>query len=185
MTEARRMTQDSMTVTQRLLSVTEEYFDKSFRETEDGSMEPAKWREFDTTADTGIEVWAASVLEVMIEAGGAFSELTTEVDDILYTDEHEIIVEEDGYDVLLHSFLNELLYLLDTKKFVAIGFRKPRIVVSNGTVVFAVTAMGGIFNPEKHESITEIKAVTWHMLTFDKIADVGAHQWYARVVFDI
>lgn len=170
---------------ERMLAVTREHYENQHGEHEDGSMEPAKWIEFATTADTGIEVWAASPLEVLIEAGGAFSEMTTDVDEIDYTSEHDIIVEEDGYDDTLHAFLNELLYLLDTQKFVAIAFRKPRIIVGNRSVVFAVTAMGGTFDPEKHDSITEIKAITWHMLAFRKVAKHGAHQWYARVVFDI
>ncbi len=177
------MTQES--TVRRLLDVTKAHFEDSYREMEDGSMEPAKWKEFDTTADTGIEVWAASPLEVLIEAGGAFAEMTTEVDDIEFEREHEIMIEEYTYDELLRSFLNELLYLLDTEDFVAFGFRTPRIVVGKGTVLFAVHAMGGTFDPEKHESITEVKAITWHMLKFERRKAEGPHQWYARVVFDI
>ena len=43
-------------------------------------MEKPYWKEIDHTADTGIEVWAESFLNLMLEAGMAISEMTTDID---------------------------------------------------------------------------------------------------------
>ena len=84
-----------------------------------------RWREVDHTADTGIEVWAKSFLELILEAGIAISELTTDIDSIDSTEEHLILVEENELDLLLAEFLKELIYLQETKRSRS-SIRKPR-----------------------------------------------------------
>lgn len=143
------------------------------------------WREYDTTADTGIEVEGRSPEDVFVTAGHAFAALTTNPTTIKMTERHEIRVYDVENDLLLVNFLNELLYLLETEDFVPVQFRKAYHVndlPSSEPKLFSVIALGGKWEKGVHESRTEIKAVTYHALKFEK---VKRKVWNARVVFDI
>jgi len=143
------------------------------------------WREYDTTADTGIEVEGKSPEDVFVTAGHAFAALTTNPTTIKMTERHEISVSDVDDDLLLVDFLNELLYLLETEDFVPVQFRKARYCgdyPSTEPKLFSVIALGGKWIEGEHESRTEIKAVTYHALKFEK---VKRKEYYARVVFDI
>ncbi len=146
------------------------------------NMKKPYWREVDHTADSGIEVWAKSFLELMLEAAMAISEMTTDIDSIELTEEHFILVEEVEMDLLLVEFLKELLYLQEVKGFIAIGFKKPKHFPSKKAMVFSVTAIGGKWDAEKHESRTCIKAVTYHDL---QLRMFKRDDWYAKVIFDL
>ena len=145
------------------------------------------WREIeDHTADTGIQVWGDTLKEILLESASAFSELTsdsfTEVGSGI---RHEVMIEEDSADFLLHSFLNELLYLFDAKHFLAHIWIKPTIIETPDTYVFSCTLQGGTFVRGTHESGMEIKAITWHQLSCDKVEEGDETMWYAEVIFDI
>jgi SHS2 domain-containing protein len=143
------------------------------------------WREYDTTADTGIEVEGKSPEDVFVTAGHAFAALTTNPTTIKMTERHEIQISDVANDLLLVSFLNELLYLLETEDFVPVQFRKASHTddfPSTEPKLFSVIALGGKWEQGVHESRTEIKAVTYHALKFEK---VKRKVWNARVVFDI
>ena len=140
------------------------------------------WKEIeDHTADCGIEVWAKDFVELVLEASIAFAQLTTNIDEMSARKEHTIIVEGDDFDLVLAEFLKELLYLLDTQNFIAIGFKRPQLLPNNGNYVFGATVLGDTFVVGKHESRTEIKAVTYHQLEAKKLHP----GWYARIIFDI
>ena len=145
------------------------------------------WREIeDHTADAGIQVWGTSLKEILLESGGAFSELTSaDFTDVGNGIKHEVMIEEDSADFLLHTFLNELLYLFDAKHFLAHTWIKPTIIETPDTYVFSCTLQGGTFVRGTHESGMEIKAVTWHQLSCEKIEEGEDNLWYAEVIFDI
>jgi SHS2 domain-containing protein len=145
-------------------------------------MKKPYWKEVDHTADSGIEVWANSFPELMLEAAMAISEMTTDIDSIDNTEEHFILVEEEEMDLLLVEFLKELLYLQETKDFIPIGFKKPQHFPTKKAMVFSVTALGGKWDVEKHESKTHIKAVTYHDL---QLRIFKRDDWYAKVIFDL
>ena len=142
----------------------------------------AKWKEVDHTADSGIEVWAKSYLDLMLEAGIAISEMTTDIESIKMTEEHHIIVEEKEMDLLLVEFLKELLYLQETESFIPIGFKKPQHFPTKKAMIFSVVALGGKWEAGKNESKTAIKAVTYHDLT---LRMRKKNDWYAKVIFDL
>lgn len=178
---------DGLTIS-RLLAVTEAHFkDKKETFLMPENQVPhipeghTTWTTFETTADFGIEVWAPCVKTLMLEAGAAFADLSAETDGMMYDSQHEIILEEEDYEMLLVAWLNELIYLLDTKHFLPLGFRRPQLIVTNGTVVFQVTALGGTLVEGNFTPKTEIKQATYHMLEVQQ-DEVG---WFGRVVFDI
>jgi len=145
-------------------------------------MKKPYWKEVDHTADSGIEVFAKSYLELMLEAAIAISEITTDIDSIEMTEEHHIIVEEKEMDLLLVEFLKELLYLQETESFIPTAFKKPQHFPTKKAMVFSVIAKGGKWEAGVHESKTAIKAVTYHDLT---LRIYKKDDWYAKVIFDL
>ena len=144
----------------------------------------AHWKEFDHPADIGIEVWAESYTKLVMQAGIAFTELTTDISGIEAEIEHTIVVEEVELDLLLVEFLKELLYLLDTEDFIAEKFYNLKYFVDKGADKFVLVckAKGGRIDPTLHEIRAEIKAVTYHDL---EVTMHKAGKWYARLIFDI
>lgn len=143
-----------------------------------------QWIEIeDHTADAGIEIWAENALELFYEAGAAFSELSS----IDYTDvgssiHHDLTLEEDDLENLLHSFLNEALYLFDSQHFLANVWQGMKIISLPDGFCLTVTLHGGTFVHGDHEAGLHVKAITWHQLEVDQMEDGS---WYARVIFDI
>lgn len=147
----------------------------------------SEWVEIeDHTADAGILVKADTLKGVLLEAGAAFSELSSnDFTDVGNGITHEVFIEEESSDFLLHTFLNELLYLLDSKHFLAHTWIKPTIIETPETYVFSCKLQGGTFVAGQHESGMEIKAITWHRLSCDKIEEGEDEAWLAEVIFDI
>ena len=130
----------------------------------------------DHTADAGIRLEAPTLEDIFETAGLAFSELVTNVDSIDCRVERRFKLQEDDIETLLVSWLQELLYLLDTEDLVFARFQ----VKIHGLSLEA-TAWGEPFDPNIHTMKTEIKAVTYHQLEITK-SDQG---WEAQVIFDI
>ena len=130
----------------------------------------------DHTADAGILV-KASTLEGMFETAAlGFSELITRVDSLNCLIQRQLRLQEDDIETLLVSWLQELLYLLDTEDLI---FGRFQVNLKN--LALEATAWGEVFNPEIHTLKTEIKAVTYHQLEVVE-DDQG---WEAQVIFDI
>ncbi|MEE9122128.1 MAG: archease [Syntrophobacteria bacterium] len=130
----------------------------------------------DHTADAGILV-KAPTLEGMFETAGlGFSELVTRVDSLKCLIQRQFRLQEDDMETLLVSWLQELLYLLDTE-----GLIFGRFQVNLKDFSLEATAWGDVFDPDIHTMKTEIKAVTYHQLEVVE-DDQG---WKAQVIFDI
>lgn len=142
------------------------------------------WQEIeDHTADMGIDAWSDSLEGLYIECMSAFSELTSpDYDDVGRSIVHELVVEGEEPDYVLHELMNELLYLFDTKHFLGNVWQKPQLIDTPDGIVFTVKVYGGTFVLGQHEPGAHIKAVSWHQLTCDKLDD---GTWYSLIIFDI
>jgi SHS2 domain-containing protein len=130
----------------------------------------------DHTADAGILV-KAPTLEGMFETAAlGFSELITRVDSLNCLIRRQFRLQEDDMETLLVSWLQELLFLLDTEDLLFGRFR-----VKLKDLALEATAWGEVFDPEIHTMKTEIKAVTYHQLEVVE-DDQG---WKTQVIFDI
>ena len=128
------------------------------------------------TADAGILV-KAPTLEGMFETAAlGFSELITRVDSLNCLIKRQFRLQEADIETLLVSWLQELLYLLDTADLIF-----GRFQVNLKDLALEATAWGEVSDPENHTMKTEIKAVTYHQLEVVE-DDQG---WKAQVIFDI
>ena len=130
----------------------------------------------DHTADTGIRVEAPTLEDLFETAGLAFTEVVTSAESLDCSVERRFKLEEDDIETLLVSWLQELLYLLDTEDLVFARFQ-----VTLHDCSLEATAWGEVFDPDRHMIKTEIKAVTYHQLEVAE-SDQG---WQAQVIFDI
>lgn len=89
----------------------------------------------------------------------------------------EIEVEAEDREALLVEWLNELLYQFETQKVLPRRFEVD-VFGENRAVG---KAFGEALDPERHRCALEVKAVTFHMLKFEKVGD----SWEAQIIFDV
>src|SRR5437868_3242391 len=129
---------------------------------------------FEHTADLGLRVRAASLDELFAEAGrGLFSMIVANLDAVRTVEEVSLGVVGDAVDYLLFDWLNELLFIFETRRLVLVEFN---VRVSESSV--EATARGEQFDPAHHQSEHEVKAITYHELKVVK-EDSG---WLAEVI---
>jgi SHS2 domain-containing protein len=130
----------------------------------------------DHTADVGFRVSAPSLERLFEVAALALTEVITGVDSVAHRIERHIVLQEDDLEMLLVSWLQEILYLWDAEGLV---FGRFRVRVENRRLT--ATAWGEPFDEARHVLQTEVKAVTYHQLEVVE-SDQG---WQARVILDL
>lgn len=136
-----------------------------------------RYRMFGTTADVGVESRGRDLKEAFEnQAAGMFAVM---VDMRAVRAVKSFQVEATGHDneSLLASFLEELLFISDTKQ---VFLREFRITGLDGHTLSA-EAKGEDIDPHRHIIKTPIKAVTYHMLE----VDVSPGMVSTTVVYDI
>jgi SHS2 domain-containing protein len=131
----------------------------------------------DHTADIGIIVYGADVEELFSNAALALFSLITELENIEEKLHYNLEVSSEDGDSLLVEWLNELIYLFDTKH---ILFRRFDIESLTDNQLKA-TCYGENFDPMKHKIKIGVKAATYHMLKLEKNGD----GYKAQVILDI
>jgi SHS2 domain-containing protein len=133
---------------------------------------------FEHTADLGLRVRAADLNDLFVEAGrGLFSLMVANLDAVQPVEEVSLGVVGDNLDFLLVDWLNELLFLFETRRLVLVEFN---VRVSAESV--QATARGEIFDPSRHQPEHEVKAITYYEL---KVVQDGDGNWLAEVIVDI
>ena len=136
-----------------------------------------RYRVFGTTADVGVVSRGQDIKEAFEnQAAGMFSvmvDLRTVATGLSFS------VKASGHDneSLLASFLEELLYLFDTKNVFLKEFR----ITKFDSHTLTAEAKGEDIDPQRHIIKTMVKAVTYHMLK----VDVSPGIVRTTVVYDI
>lgn len=131
----------------------------------------------DHTADIGIEVTADTREELFAKAARAFCDLICDCKTIKRKVERKLAVIRPDSASLLQGFLNELLYLFETKHELYSSVVRIRFQ-DNGLMA---VVCGEKIDPKRHEIKTGIKGVTYHQLRVWQEGD----EWKARVIFDV
>jgi len=135
------------------------------------------YRVFGTTADVGVTSIGRDLKEAFEnQAAGMFSVM---VDLRTVAAVQSFSVKATGHDneSLLASFLEELLYIFDTKQVFLKEFQITRL---DGHML-AAEAKGEGIDSQRHIIKTPIKAVTYHMLK----VEVSPEKVSTTVVYDI
>jgi SHS2 domain-containing protein len=142
---------------------------------------PYRYRDDIATADVAFEAWGESLEEVFIAAADAT--MNVMVEDLSAIEcLHQFTVElgHDQLDLLLFSFLNELVFLKDTRRLL-LRVQTVSIGVEDARFALKSTVCGETPDAGKHRLATDVKAVTLHRFSLGK-TESG---WQAFVILDI
>lgn len=132
---------------------------------------------FDHTADLGLRIRAGDLNELFAEAGRAlFSIIVSNPEDIQSRETACVELENEDRELLLFDWLNELLYLFESRRLVCRAF-DVRIAGDRLTAMLG----GETLDESRHRLEHEVKAITYHDLKVEQQPD----GWLAEVIVDI
>lgn len=132
---------------------------------------------FEHTADLGLRATAADLDALFAEAAQClFSAIVEDPAAIRMTDEAAIAIAGTDREFLLFDWLRELLVRFDADRML---FGRFAVKVRDDGL--SATAWGEPVDPERHALSREVKAITYHELKVEPIAE----GWLAEVIVDI
>ncbi len=135
------------------------------------------YRHLPHTADIKIEITAPSLEQVFQDATALLRELTVGSTGVEVRERRDVTVRGDTPAEQLLQFLKEGLYLFAVDGFVPAGWVSDSITPTEIQGAFE----GESFDPNRHETQPEVKAVTRHDLALDRTPD----GWLGTIVFDL
>lgn len=129
---------------------------------------------FDHTADVMVKCGGRDLEECFENAAYAMFDQVIDASAVEHTTERTVEITADDDEDRLYSFLSELLFVMDCETLVFNEFK----VTFDGDKVRCV-AQGEPLDLRKHHPKTEIKAVTYHMLS------VNRDEPSVTVIFDV
>jgi SHS2 domain-containing protein len=135
------------------------------------------YKVLDHTADIGIEVCGKTKKELFENAVEAMFDLIVDLTGINNVNVKVVTIKGGDAEDLLVNFLREALYLFNGKRWLV---KKCKLLeLTTGQIV--TQFQGELYDSDKHQLKTEIKAVTYHGLSIEK----KAQGWKAKVIFDV
>jgi SHS2 domain-containing protein len=135
-------------------------------------MKP-RYEQLDHTADLALRIFGRSLRQLFTNAAYAMFSQLVNLERIVPVVQREVTVQGIDYESLLVNWLNELLYLQDTRREAYVAFEIHKLSRRR----LRATVHGA----QTDEIHTIIKAATYHDLSIIK-----THGWYmSTVVFDV
>ncbi|MBW1903186.1 MAG: archease [Deltaproteobacteria bacterium] len=129
------------------------------------------------TADSGIMVCGTDIMNLFEKAAIAIMQIMVSSRHTEKTRTIKLSLDEQDLPGLMVRWLGEILYLFAGEKEVVTGIRIDSISPSH----LDATLESVPFDPDLHEILCEIKAVTYHQIQVVEKDDC----WEARVIFDL
>ena len=130
------------------------------------------------TADIGLKVCGSNLTNLFEEAASAFvSLLLTDCSKTKFQHTTKLEITGEDYVDLMVRWLSEILYLFEAELLVVNHAEIKSISFKKLTAVLKMTE----FNPDKHKTINNIKAVTYHNAIINETND----GWHSIVYFDL
>jgi len=142
---------------------------------------PYRYLDDIATADAAFEAAGMTPEEMFVSAADALLGIMVENTDAVSAERtHHIGLEADSLEMLLYRLLEELVFLKDARRLL-LRVAEIHIITGDGVFRLEAEACGEEINPEKHEMIVDVKAITLHRF---KIEERGG-MWTATVVVDV
>jgi SHS2 domain-containing protein len=129
------------------------------------------------TADIGIIAYGKDLKELFTNAGKGLLSLVIDPEEIRVKVKRDIEVNAPDRETLLVNWLDELIFIMDTKELLLKDFKVTNI--SENTL--KVEASGEKIKKSKHHLKREVKAATYHHLKIEQSEKI----WRAQIIFDI
>jgi len=144
-------------------------------------MKSYRFRDDIATADAAFEAFGSTAEELFVAAADAtLNVMLKDIESVTPRYYIPLHFESKDLEMLLFKFLEEIIFYKDAKSF----FVRPAdvdIKKKNGRFVLDALVYAETINPEKHDCIVDVKAVTLHRFGIEKTGD----GWKATVVLDI
>lgn len=131
----------------------------------------------DHTADLGIRVWGVDIKTLFENAGKTLIHLMLRGKTAQNSKPKKISLSADDLADLMVRWLGEIHYLFEGERLVATSFDIVDIRPNNLEAILETVP----FDPELHEILHEIKAVTYHQI---EVVEKG-NRWETQVIFDL
>ena len=132
---------------------------------------------FDHTADVGLAARADSPTELLEALAGCMCDLVCPRKNVSPDNKRTIAVEAPDFEALTVDFLEAVLATIQVDRFAVASIKVTSVTQTSA----ATELIGSELDPQRHEILTEIKAVTYHEL--EVVERDG--QWSARVILDL
>ena len=132
---------------------------------------------FEHTADVGLHVFGRTLTELFIHAAQGMESLMVAPEQVQARVSRDIAVEGHDEVSLLIAWLNELIVLFDIDYLL---FKQFEVEAITSTSVKG-RAFGEVYDGQRHDLGSAIKAVTWHEASVE-CTDEG---YRASIIFDI
>ena len=129
------------------------------------------------TADLGIKIHGTDLIDLFESAGNALIHVILGDNPFGKTRSMKISVSGNDLADLMVRWLGEILYLFEGDDLVVTSVNIDSLTSSQLEATLETVP----FDPEIHEILNEIKAVTYHQIQVTNKGDT----WEARVIFDL
>ena len=132
---------------------------------------------FEHTADLGLRIRAADLNTLFAEAAQAlFATIVEDLGTVLASQQLDVQLAGEDPEYLLFDWLKTLLYRFDAEHLL---FARFEVQVEDQGL--RATVWGEPLDHSRHELAHEVKAITYHGLRVEPVAD----GWLAEVIVDI
>lgn len=114
---------------------------------------------FEHTADVGMRAWGPTLAEAFAAAAEGLVANMVDAAAVRSVGEARLEVEADSIERLLHRFLEEVLFLVQTR-----GWIVARVAVEVTGTKLSATLEGETYDAKRHGHMHEVKAITMHEL---------------------
>jgi SHS2 domain-containing protein len=142
---------------------------------------PYRFLEDIATADVAFEAWGETREELFAACAAALLRTMVEEPDAVERRQEQLLrLEHEELDLLLFSFLQELVFLKDARRLL-LHADGMRLGEGRGFFTLEATLYGEVIAPRRHSFIVDVKAITLHR--FRVFFEGGT--WKAVVVLDV
>jgi len=135
---------------------------------------------FPHTADAKFQAYGKTLEEAFENAAYAMTDIITDHTKLEEVTRERIKISSENTESLLYDFLEQLIILLDTKKFMLHEVKDMNILEKKNHLVLTATVLGDN-RPGDYAIKTAIKAVTYQEMFVKR----GKDGWVLQVVVDI
>lgn len=136
-----------------------------------------KFEEIDATADLGIIAYGENLKNLFSNAAEGLMSLMADTESITESESISINITAKDREGLLVKFLNEIIYIKDTRGFLGRRFNINYLTEND----LKADIYGEIYNTEKHQLLSGVKAATYHNLKIERVGET----WQVKIIFDV
>ena len=127
-----------------------------------------KFEFLEHTADMYIAAYGSSLEEAFENAALATFEVMTDTNKVEAEVKEDVELEAQDTEALLYLWIEELLFLFDTKTQLYSKFKVVRIKETEDGFLLKASIWGEVFNAQKHPQKLGVKAITYYRMEICK-----------------